>query len=158
MHVFPPHRAASCAGYWPVASGALTISASFGTIILRKTHKRKQKGRPHMKRIPKLLSAVLACVMLCALFSGVSFAADTPAAVVEQTVTSGELAYTFYRYTPANFNFRGNNTPLLYVLADKGFTVESARSASARLPMRRAAPFCSSARRTVPSGPRPTTP
>lgn len=82
-----------------------------------------------MKRIPKLLSAVLACVMLCALFSGVSFAADTPAAVVEQTVTSGELAYTFYRYTPANFNFRGNNTPLLYVLADKGFTVESANAA-----------------------------
>ena len=35
---------------------------------------------------------------------------------------------------------------------------EMERSASARLPMKRAAPFCSSALRTVPSGPRPTTP
>lgn len=76
------------------------------------------KGRQSMKTLAKILSLLLVISLLASMLATVSFAED-PASVVSQTLVSGENAYSFFRYTPADFNFRGNNTPLIYVLGDK---------------------------------------
>ena len=91
-----------------------------------------------MKKLAKILSLLLVISLLASLLATVSFAED-PASVVSQTLVSGENAYSFFRYTPADFNFRGNNTPLIYVLGDKPYTEETANTALNELGFRQIA-------------------
>lgn len=80
-----------------------------------------------MKRIPKLIAVlVLTLLVLC---SGIGAAQEPDGAVVAQTVTYEDVSVDVFRYTPDDFCFRGNNTPLLYVLGDGQFTEESANLA-----------------------------
>ncbi len=96
------------------------------------------KGRQSMKKLAKILSLLLVISLLASMLATVSFAED-PASVVSQTLTSGENTYSFFRYTPADFNFQGNNTPLIYVLGDKPYTEETANTALNELGFRQIA-------------------
>ena len=91
-----------------------------------------------MKKLAKILSLLLVISLLASMLATVSFAED-PASVVSQTLTSGENTYSFFRYTPADFNFQGNNTPLIYVLGDKPYTEETANTALNELGFRQIA-------------------
>ena len=80
-------------------------------------------------RFKKLLPLLLAAALI---FSMLPYSAaagkETPCEVVEQTVVGEDTSVTIFRYTPTDFNFRGNNTPLLYVLGNEPYTKESAES------------------------------
>ena len=80
-------------------------------------------------RFKKLLPLLLAAALI---FSMLPYSAaagkETPCEVVEQTVAGEDTSVTIFRYTPTDFNFRGNNTPLLYVLGNEPYTKESAES------------------------------
>lgn len=81
-----------------------------------------------MKKLTKICSLLLVISLLASMLATVSFA-ENSATVVTQTVVSGESTYSFFRYTPEDFNFQGNNTPLIYVLGDKSYTEETANAA-----------------------------
>lgn len=91
-----------------------------------------------MRKITKLLALLLIVSLLASMLATVGFAQESEA-VVEQKLTTENASYSFYRYTPADFDFRGNNTPLIYVLGDKPYTEESANAALNDLGFRRIA-------------------
>ncbi|WP_340003623.1 S-layer homology domain-containing protein [Paenibacillus sp. FSL K6-0276] len=83
-----------------------------------------------------LLSFLLAAMLLPV--GANALAAEPAAQVVEQSVAypvsvkgkpANQQSATVYRYTPANFKFHGNNTPIVFVLGDKPYTVASASQA-----------------------------
>lgn len=81
-----------------------------------------------MKRMSNHLALALTLVMLLTMLAGVQVSA-APAqegTVAAQTVTYEDVTAEIFRYTPEDFEFRGNNTPLLFVLSDTTFTAETA--------------------------------
>lgn len=81
-----------------------------------------------MKVFKKSLCLLTAVCLLCVLFSGTVLAAPEAPGVVTHVLAYGDIAVPVFRYTPADFNFRGNNTPVLVVLKDTAFTEESANA------------------------------
>lgn len=84
-----------------------------------------------MKRLHRILSALLIAAMLLTVLPTFVFGTG-PAeegTVVSQTVTYKETTVDIFRYTPADFNFLGNNTPILFVLGDQAYTEETANEA-----------------------------
>ena len=80
-------------------------------------------------RFKKLLPLLLAAALIFGMLPYSAAAGkETPCEVVEQTVAGEDTSVTIFRYTPTDFNFRGNNTPLLYVLGNEPYTKESAES------------------------------
>lgn len=84
----------------------------------------------------KTISILLTLLMTLALLS-TAFAAD--AAVVEQTLpypvsleegATPDKETTFLRYTPEDFKFRGNSTPVIFVLGATPYTAETAAEAA----------------------------
>ena len=81
-----------------------------------------------MKKTARPLSLALAFAMLLTLFLSAQTRALTAETdqVTTQTVTYEDVSAEIYRYTPADFKFCGNNTPLLFVLSDESYTAETA--------------------------------
>jgi len=77
-----------------------------------------------MKTVKKLCCILLALCLLAALLPGIS--AEEAPGVIAQTLAYGEAAVPVFRYTPKDFEFNGNNTPVLIVMSDTAFTEETA--------------------------------
>ena len=128
-------RFSSCTVFLPVAVLLLTgrLHGTYNdTIRFRRANaecKRKnERKKEPMKRMSNHLALALTLVMLLTMLAGVQVSA-APAqegTVVAQTVTYEDVTAEIFRYTPEDFEFRGNNTPLLFVLSDTTFTAETA--------------------------------
>lgn len=83
-----------------------------------------------MKKAISPLFFALALVMLSALFPSkhMNALAAEMSQVTEQTVTYEDISAEIFRYTPADLEFCGNNTPLIFVLSDETYTAETAEN------------------------------
>lgn len=77
-----------------------------------------------MKSGKRLISLVLVVLAVIALFGCAS--KGTGSGVAAQTLSYNGVKAKIFRYTPSDFEFRGNNTPVLIVLSDGAFTKETA--------------------------------
>lgn len=85
-----------------------------------------------MKRILSiLLSLVLAASLSAAALaeehsSGTVAEARIAYPVIKGSETPPDKQTTYFRYTPEDFKFRGNSTPVIFVLGDGAWTAETA--------------------------------
>jgi poly(3-hydroxybutyrate) depolymerase len=87
-----------------------------------------------MKKILSLslVVAILLSLCLCVSAESSTVAAKVVAQNFSWTLNEESRQAVIYRYTPVNFKFRGNSTPVIFVLGDKAWTEESANEALRR--------------------------